>query len=190
MHVNTSRFSAIFLDRDGVINKEVNYCCKVDDFDLIDGVIEFLKFANSVADHVVIVTNQAGIAKGYYSEGDYDILTRHMLGLFRQHNIKISAVFHCPHHPDGFGVYKQECSCRKPAPGMIETAIRRFGIDRTRSILIGDKISDIQSGINSRLAKTVFVRTGHEIEQCDEHFANEVFNDLVSVKKYMENLLC
>lgn len=189
MHVNTSRFSAVFLDRDGVINKEVNYCHKFDDFHLNDGVIEFLQFANTVSDHVVIVTNQAGIAKGYFSEEDYALLTRHMLYLFSKHGIRISAVLHCPHHPNGHGIYRQECSCRKPASGMIEAAISRFNIDRSRSVLIGDKISDIQSGINAHLAETVFVRTGHEIDKCHEILASKVCDDLFFVKKYMENLL-
>lgn len=187
-HVNTSKFSAVFLDRDGVINKEVNYCHKVDDFYLNDGVIEFLQFANNVSDHVVIITNQAGIAKGYYSEEDYALLNRHMLDLFSKNGIRISAVLYCPHHPDGHGIYKKDCSCRKPASGMIEAAISQFNIKRSRSILIGDKVSDIQSGINAHLAITALVRTGHIIDSEDERFASIVCDDLISVKKYMENL--
>ncbi len=151
---------ALFLDRDGVINKEKNYLYKLEDFEFIDGVFETCRYFLQNGYIIIIITNQAGIARGKYTEDDYKVLTDWMLKEFEKENIKISKVYHCPHHPDFSG----ECKCRKPNAGMILDAQKGFDIDLTNSILVGDKNSDVQAGINAKIGKTYLVNTGHKID--------------------------
>ncbi|WP_421919696.1 D-glycero-alpha-D-manno-heptose-1,7-bisphosphate 7-phosphatase [Marinifilum sp.] len=136
---------ALFLDRDGVINKEYNYVHRIEDFDFIPGIFDFCKLFLERDYIIIIITNQAGIARKYYSVNDFNSLTNWMLGEFGREGVNIAKVYHCPHHPD----YTGDCKCRKPNPGMILEAKSEFDIDIENSILIGDKISDIESGINA-----------------------------------------
>jgi len=136
---------ALFLDRDGVINKEINHLYKIDDFVFIDEIFDICNFYINHGFIIIVITNQAGIAKGYYNEDDFEILTDWMLKQFSKRGIIIEKVYHCPHHPD----YTGECDCRKPKPGMIFKARENFNIDLEQSILIGDKLSDIEAGQNS-----------------------------------------
>ncbi|MCT7606963.1 D-glycero-beta-D-manno-heptose 1,7-bisphosphate 7-phosphatase [Aliarcobacter butzleri] len=152
---------ALFLDRDGVINKEKNYLYKIEDFEFIDGVFETCKYFQDNGYLIIIITNQAGIARGKYTEDDYQLLTKWMIKEFEKNNIKISKVYHCPHHPDFSG----ECECRKPNPGMLLQAKKDFDIDLSQSILVGDKNSDIEAGINAGIKMNYLVETGHEIEE-------------------------
>lgn len=150
---------ALFLDRDGVINKEKNYLYKIDDFEFIDGVFEACRHFQELGYLIIVITNQAGIARGKYAETDFRILTGWMIDQFRQERIEIAKVYHCPHHPDFSG----ECECRKPHPGMILQAQKEFDIDLGHSILVGDKNSDIEAGINAGIGKNYLVKTGHPI---------------------------
>lgn len=152
---------AVFLDRDGVINKEKNYLYKIEEFEFIDGVFETCRYFQSKGYLIVIITNQAGIARGKYTEEDYQVLTEWMTKEFAKHNIKISKVYHCPHHPDFSG----ECECRKPKPKMILDAQREFDIDLSQSILVGDKNSDIASGLTAGIGKNYLINTGHKIKE-------------------------
>ena len=136
---------ALFLDRDGVINKEINYLYRKEDFVFIDGIFEICEFYQKMGFVLVVVTNQAGIAKGYYNEDDYNNLTEWMIAEFSKRAITISRVYHCPHFPEITG----ECLCRKPNPGMLLQAQVEFNIDLPNSILIGDKQSDFDAAINS-----------------------------------------
>lgn len=151
---------ALFLDRDGVINKEKNYLYKIENFEFIDGVFETCKYFQEKGYLIIIITNQAGIARGKYTEDDYQILTDWMIKEFEKKDIKISKVYHCPHHPDFSG----ECECRKPNPGMIIQAQKDFDIDLSQSILVGDKNSDIEAGINAGIKMNYLVETGHKID--------------------------
>lgn len=151
---------ALFLDRDGVVNKEKNYLYKIEDFEFIDGVFETCKYFQDNGYLIIIITNQAGIARGKYTEDDYEILTNWMIKEFEKQNIKISKVYHCPHHPDFSG----ECECRKPNPGMILKAQKEFDIDLSQSILVGDKNSDIEAGIKAGVGMNYLVETGHKIK--------------------------
>ncbi len=136
---------ALFLDRDGTINVEKNYVWKIEDFDFRDGIFEFvLEFFNQ-GYLIFVITNQAGIARGYYTEEDLLALNAWMVEAFRSKGITITAVYHCPHHPD----YSGECECRKPKPGMILRACREYDLDLKNSVLAGDKMSDIGAGINA-----------------------------------------
>ncbi|MBD3842389.1 MAG: D-glycero-beta-D-manno-heptose 1,7-bisphosphate 7-phosphatase [Campylobacterales bacterium] len=152
---------ALFLDRDGVINKEKNYLYKKEDFEFIDGVFETCKYFQDRGYLIIIITNQAGIARGKYTEEDFEILTKWMIKEFNNKNIKISKVYHCPHHPDFSG----ECECRKPKSKMILDAQKEFDIDLENSILVGDKNSDIEAGINAGIHQNYLITTGYKIDK-------------------------
>ena len=167
---------ALFLDRDGVINKEKNYLYKIEDFEFIDGVFETCKYFQNKGYLIVVITNQAGIARGKYTEEDFDILTNWMIKEFAIENIKISKVYHCPHHPDFSG----ECECRKPKPKMIFNAQKELDIDLTKSILVGDKNSDIETGLNAGVEMNFLIQTGHSIKK--NKFNIEILNNLIALK--------
>jgi len=153
-----SKTKAAFLDRDGVINIDKSYVHKVEDFEFIDGVFEALKFLQDRGYLLIVVTNQSGIGRGYYSEEDFQILTSYMLKELKKNGIDIAKVYHCPHSPDA------KCECRKPAPKMLLDAKKEFDIDMQNSIMIGDKKSDIQVGKNAKVGKTVFIGKDCEAE--------------------------
>lgn len=131
---------AAFLDRDGVINKDSGYLYKISDFEFVDGCIDGLRLLQSAGYAPIIVTNQSGIGRGYYTEEDYRILTRWYLGQLKRRGVNITAVFHCPHKPgDG-------CSCRKPAPGLFYQALKQFPAIRPQaSLMVGDKVADLDA---------------------------------------------
>jgi len=170
---------ALFLDRDGVINKEKNYLYKIEDFEFIDGVFEVCRYFQDKGYLIIIVTNQAGIARGKYTEENYQRLTRWMLEEFKKKNITITKVYHCPHHPDFTG----ECECRKPKPGMLLRAKEEFGIDMEHSILVGDKNSDIEAGLSAGIGSSFLITTGHEIH-VDNRFNAEIIDNLIEIKKW------
>ncbi len=138
---------ALFLDRDGVINVEKNYVWRTEDFEFIPGIFELCALAQKRGFKLIVITNQAGIARGYYTETDFRHLTDWMLAAFRERGIGIDRVYHCPFHPTaGVGEYRQESFDRKPNPGMILKARADFALDLSKSVLIGDKDSDIEAG--------------------------------------------
>jgi D-glycero-D-manno-heptose 1,7-bisphosphate phosphatase len=148
------RAKAVFLDRDGVINYDDGHTYRIEDFHLMDGVIDALRYFQESGYLLVVITNQAGIAKGLYTEEDFFKLNQYMLDLFMELGININGVYFCPHHPNGVvEKYIQECACRKPQPGMILKAIEELNIDPKHSILIGDKESDIEAGVNSGIPR-------------------------------------
>jgi len=142
--------AALFLDRDGVINVEKNYLHKIEEFEFIDGVFELCKKYQDLGYLIVIVTNQSGIARGYYSEDDFILLTRWMIDVFDRENIHISGVYHCPHHPDISG----KCACRKPEPGMLLDAAEKYSIDLENSLLVGDSERDITAAHRAGVQET------------------------------------
>jgi len=141
---------ALFLDRDGVINIEKDYLYKIEDFEFIEGVFELCKHYIDLGYLLLVVTNQSGIARAYYSEKDFIKLSEWMSREFLKHNIKIEKIYHCPHHPDISG----SCSCRKPNPGMLLEAAKEFNISLADSIIIGDKERDIEAGLNAGLRES------------------------------------
>ncbi len=160
---------ALFLDRDGTINVEKNYVWEKEDFEFRKGIFKLLHQYFKAGYLIFVVTNQAGIARGYYSEQEFSRLTEWMTEKFGKRGIHITKVYHCPHHPDFTG----ECSCRKPNPGMILKAIGEYGLDPAKCILVGDKLSDVQAGVRAGIGtnylipekgkvilKDVFVYTG------------------------------
>lgn len=155
---------AAFIDRDGVINVERDYVWKPADFELLPGVPEALR---RFADHgfaLVVVTNQAGIAKGRYTEADYERLTNHMRSLLEAQGVTFDGVYHCPHHPHGsVERYQRVCDCRKPAPGMLLRAAHELQLDLARSVMVGDKTSDTDAGRAAGVRSTVVVESGHAL---------------------------
>lgn len=176
---------ALFLDRDGVINKEKDYLYRIEDFEFIDGVFETLRHFQADGYLLIIVTNQSGIARGYYQESDFLELNEWMLGQFAAQGIGISKVYYSSYHPEyGIGKYKKDTFCRKPNPGMILQAKEEFNIDLAESILVGDKESDIEAGIRAGIKMNILVKSGHII---DEHstkagLVQESIKDLLNIK--------
>lgn len=152
---------ALFLDRDGVINVEKDYLHKIEDFEFIDGIIDLCRHFQDLGFLIIVVTNQSGIARKYYTESDFNKLTEWMLEQFRKKNINISNVYHCPHHPDIDGL----CSCRKPEPGMLLQAQKDFDIDLENSVLVGDKERDIEAALNAGVKKTYLFDESKSIKQ-------------------------
>jgi D-glycero-D-manno-heptose 1,7-bisphosphate phosphatase len=150
--------AAIFLDRDGTINVEKNYLHKIADWEWIPGSIEAIRAFNAAGYLVVVISNQAGVARGLYTEQDIDRLHDHVNIELAKHGAKIDRYYHCPHHPD-FGKYRH-CSCRKPLPGLIFKAQRALGIDLGKSWVIGDRLSDIEAGAAAGV-QGILVATGY-----------------------------
>ena len=154
---------AIFLDRDGVINKEVNYLFKIEDFEFIDGIFDTCLYFQNLGYAIIIVTNQSGIARKYYTESDYQIVTKWMLRQFEDNGIEILNVFHCPHGPDF------TCDCRKPKPGMFHKAKDKYNTDMEKSWLIGDNEIDVIAANAAGIENTILVRTGHRIDESNSN---------------------
>lgn len=150
-----SRRPALFLDRDGVINVDHAYVYKQEDFEFIDGIFDLCRTAKQLGFLIFVVTNQAGIGRGFYTEQDFLKLTDWMCGIFCDEGIVIDKVYFCPSHPEyGVGQYKVDSPYRKPGPGMILQAAQEFDIDMTRSVLVGDKESDIQAAVAAGVGRT------------------------------------
>ena len=141
----------IFLDRDGIINKDVNYLYKIEEFEFIDGIFDSCFFLTNLGYKIIIITNQSGIGRGYYSEKDYQKLTQWMLSKFNEKNIKILDIFHCPHGPDS------TCLCRKPKPGMFFEAQSKYNINMKESWMIGDNETDILAANSAGIGKTILL---------------------------------
>lgn len=170
---------AAFVDRDGVINEERDYVSRSADFVLLPGAVDGLKLLQSAGYRLVVLTNQSGIARGLYTEDDYQALTRHMREQLRRHGIVLSGVYHCPHHPtQGIGALRIECDCRKPRPGLLLRAQAELRLDLARSVLVGDKRSDIDAGKAVSLAANVLVRSGHALSAEDVAAADACFPGL------------
>ena len=149
---------ALFLDRDGIINIDYGYVYEISQFEFVDGIFDLCLTAQKKGYDIFIVTNQSGIARGYYNIEDFNQLTTWMLSQFDEQNIYIKDVYYCPHHPSkGSNEYKMECLCRKPAPGMLIRACEQYDIDLANSILIGDKLSDMEAAQNAGINKRILV---------------------------------
>ena len=139
---------ALFLDRDGVINVDHGYVYLPEQTQWVPGIFELCEVARQRGYALVVVTNQAGIARGYYSEAEFAAYSQWLRGQFAARGLEILAIYHCPHHPsEGLNEWRRDCDCRKPKPGLIVRAQRELDIDLAHSALIGDKVSDVQAGV-------------------------------------------
>lgn len=155
----------IFLDRDGTINKEVSYLYRPEELVILPGVAEGMGLLRREGYKLVVVTNQAGIARGYYTTEQMHALHEYLNRQLKKNGAWIDAFYYCPHHPvHGIGEYKKECSCRKPGTGMFHMAAEKYDIDKDRSYMIGDKRIDIQAGHNFGI-RGILVGTGYGREE-------------------------
>lgn len=139
---------ALFLDRDGVINIDHGYVYLPEQTEWVPGIFDLCRTARDRGYALVVITNQAGIARGYYGEAEFAAYSNWLQEQFLMRGLEILAIYHCPHHPSaGIGALRQECDCRKPKPGMILRAQRELDLDLPASALIGDKASDIEAGL-------------------------------------------
>ena len=171
---------AVFIDRDGTINEEKEYLYRTDDFAFIPGAPQAIRLLNEAGFLVIVVTNQSGVARGFYTEEDVHLLHRYIASQLEPFGARVDAWFYCPHHPAGRGSYALPCRCRKPLPGMLLEAAGRFNIDLESSIMIGDKLVDMEAGAAAG-CRPILVRTGYGSEE--EHRCRssiEVFDDLLS----------
>jgi D-glycero-D-manno-heptose 1,7-bisphosphate phosphatase len=140
--------SALFLDRDGVINVDHGYVWQTRDFEFMPGIFDLCRAARGQGWRIVVVTNQAGIGRGLYTEADFERLTHWMRARFAAEGAAVDGVYQCPTHPTaGLGRYRTESTLRKPGPGMILQAQADMGLNLARSALVGDKASDIEAGL-------------------------------------------
>lgn len=179
-------FKAAFLDRDGVICREKHHLYKPEDFEFIEGVPEAIERLREQGYLIIVITNQAGVAKGLYTEDDVNALHEHMKTLLRDRTF-IDAVYYCPYHPEGsVERYRAVSPDRKPAPGMILRAVsdfRKKGIelDLASSILVGDTERDIETGVNAGIGKKILVRSGHAIPDESASRADLILNSLADL---------
>lgn len=174
---------AIFLDRDGTINVEKNYLHLAKAWEWIPGAIEALVQLKSAGYLLVIISNQAGIARGYYPESDLLDLHAWVSQQLLAVHAEIDAFYFCPHHPD---FSKGDCDCRKPSPGLILRAAREWNIDIARSWMIGDKLSDVQAGFAAG-CQNILVRTGYgaEVSRNQLPEGTHIAKDLMEVSQYI-----
>lgn len=170
----------IFLDRDGVINQDYGYVYEIEKFNFIDGVFEACQYFQKLGYEIIVITNQSGIGRKYFTENDFLKLTNWMIDKFNENNIKILKVYHCPHSPD------ENCDCRKPLPGMINQATIDFNIDLNKSWLIGDKISDIQAAIHAKIKNKILINSSYVKNDSDNIVsitANSLFDTINIIKE-------
>ena len=155
---------ALFLDRDGVINIDHAYVHRREDFDFVEGIFELVRTARERGYLVFVITNQAGIGRGKYTEADFHTLTEWMCGEFAAQGASIDKVYFCPYHAEhGVGHYKVDSPFRKPNPGMILQAAQEFDVDLGASLLLGDMETDIQAGARAGVGRTLlFCPPGHK----------------------------
>ena len=178
---------AVFLDRDGTINIESHYLIDPADFRFIPGAPHSLKQLQNAGFLLVVITNQSGIARGYFSQEQVDRLHEHMKALLAEHGVQLAGIYICPHHPEaGTGEYRQHCDCRKGKPGNLLRAAEDLDIDLSRSYMIGDKLEDIAAGFAAGCSP-VLVKTGYgnrALEQA-EAMGAQVTEDLNSAAQFI-----
>ena len=157
---------ALFLDRDGVINEEVGYLIRPADVQFVPGIISLCQAAQRLGYRLVVVTNQSGIARGLYTEADFEFLMQWMREALGRDGVHLDAVYHCPFHPEqGLGPYRREHKDRKPSPGMLRRAAVDLGLDLAASIMVGDRCTDIAAAQAGGL-RQAFLLSGTETGAC------------------------
>lgn len=166
---------ALFLDRDGVINVDIGYLHRAEDCVFVPGIFELVREARKAGYDVFVVTNQAGIARGYYSEETFAAFTKWMLDQFAAQGAPITQVYYCPHHPTaGIGEHGVVCECRKPAPGMLLRAAAEHDIDLGASVMVGDSLTDMQAAKAAKVGTCYLL--GDAIVHCPDPGVGRVDN--------------
>ncbi len=159
------KFRAVFLDRDGTLNEEVGYLDSAGKLQMIPEAFEAVRRINESGMKAVVVTNQAGVAKGLFSEKFVRDVNDRIQGLFIEYGAQIDRFYYCPHHPsEGADPYRKICDCRKPEPGLLQQAAQDLDIDLARSYMIGDHLRDVETARRVG-AKGILVTTGHGADQ-------------------------
>ena len=162
--MTSRRPGAVFLDRDGTINREVHHLSRVEQVELLEGAAEAIRLLNGSGFKVVVVTNQGAVARGILPESRLGEIHAALTTLLARAGAAVDAIYYCPHHPtEGVGGLRRDCGCRKPRPGALQQAARDLGLDLERSFLIGDQASDVEAG-RAAGCRTVLVRTGYGAE--------------------------
>lgn len=172
----------IFLDRDGVINKDLGYVHKWKDFELINGSFEALQILTKQNFNIIIVTNQAGIAKGFYTENDFLLLTQQFESFCFNNNIKILRTFYCPHHKNAVvKKYAKDCKNRKPYPGMFFKAAQLYNIDLEKAIMVGDNYTDIKASSSAGVKTNYLIKSNPTKSYLNSQISYFVKENLLSV---------
>jgi D-glycero-D-manno-heptose 1,7-bisphosphate phosphatase len=174
---------ALFLDRDGVVNEEVGYLHRADEVRFVDGIFSLCRTAAGLGYRLIVVTNQAGIARGYYSEADFELLMEFMRQELRAEGVELDAVYYCPFHPEhGVGKYRQEHEDRKPGTGMLRRGARDFGVELSQSVLVGDRCSDVGAA-NAAGLRQAFLISGTEPARCGGEYL--MVESLAEVERWL-----
>lgn len=179
---------AIFLDRDGTLNIDHGYVHEIDQFQFIEGSIEALQALKKMGYLLVLVTNQSGIARGYFSEEQFLQLTEWFDWSLADRGVDFDGIYYCPHHPEGKGEYRQDCDCRKPKGGMLLQGIEELNIDPAQSFMVGDKVEDLQAGAAAKVRYKILVKTGKPITEEGEVFADYVLESVADLPKLIKQL--
>jgi D-glycero-D-manno-heptose 1,7-bisphosphate phosphatase len=180
---------AVFLDRDGTIIEEVGYLDRPERVELFPWTIDAVRVLNRAGLAVVLVSNQSGVARGFFTEGVVDAVHERMATLLAEGGARIDAYYYCPHHPDGkLPQYAQKCECRKPGRGLVDRAARELGIDPARSFVVGDRWLDVALG-RAVGAQSVLVRTGYGASEEDKRpsdlAADAVVDNLIAATSWI-----
>lgn len=179
---------AAFLDRDGVINKDTGYVYRWSEFEFLDGAIEGMQKLQRSGYALVIVTNQSGLARGYYTTDDYEFLCYKLYQHLENHGVKLAGVYHCPHHPNGkVKSLAIDCDCRKPKHGLINEAVKRLNLNKKESLLIGDKETDIQAARAANLKKAYLINPNRNIGARANSDADGEFSSLLDCVEHILN---
>jgi D-glycero-D-manno-heptose 1,7-bisphosphate phosphatase len=175
---------AVFLDRDGTLIEEVGYLDRIERVVLYPWSIDAIRVLNRAGLRVIVITNQSGVARGYFTEAVVDQLHSHISALIARGGARIDAYYYCPHHPDGsVEQYKLRCDCRKPGRGLVDRAARELGIDPSASYVVGDRWLDVRLA-RSVGARGVLVRTGYgaseERQPPDDLVADAIADNLIA----------
>jgi D-glycero-D-manno-heptose 1,7-bisphosphate phosphatase len=161
MNATPAKNKAVFLDRDGVLNKEMgDYVCRIEDFHILEYNAGALKALQDKGYLLLVATNQGGLAKGWYTEEELAKMHKKLREFFKSNGVEITDIFYCPHHPDFTG----DCDCRKPKPGLLLQGITKYNLDPAQSYFIGDRERDVEAGVAAGL-KGILINSDQPISE-------------------------
>lgn len=181
-----TRFTAVFLDRDGTINEEAGYLDSLDKLRVFSEAFEAVRLINQARMKTIVITNQSGIGRGFFDEAFVDRVHVEMRRLFLKEGAVIDSFYYCPHHPtEGIGPYRQTCSCRKPEPGLLLKAAEDLDIDLGKSYMIGDMPKDVEAGQRAG-AKGILVQTGYgNVAEMGSTHPDYIAQDILEAVKWL-----